>query len=576
MRELLDELGELSELISGTTISGVRTIFAPSDAPLTAGLVFRVGRADETVPTSGITHLVEHLALFGHDEGDIHHNGHTYDHITQFHVSGTESEVVAYLGAVCRALSDLPLHRLEIEKDILRTEAAGQGRHPAYAHRVERHGARGPGTSAYDEMGLYALEADQVARWARDWFTAGNAVLWVAGEKLPEGLELPLPEGPLRPPAPLPAVERPRPGHFPGWDGGVLADAVVDRGIDVGVFSLLATRLLYRALRTEGGHSYVAICDFDPIDRDHARVSLLADARPEHHQATADGMIAVLDAIRSRDIDPRDVDAAKDTIRKSLEIPHVGAAMLPSTAVNLLNGHPLAHPRELGPELDAVSIADIARVADAVWEDLLLQLPEGVQAPAGIDRTLWVSSRTVEGTRYPLLNQPGTSAVVGPDGVSIVGESGAVTVLFDECAAYLTTPDGARSLVGADGFRIHLEPNTMVGFRSAALAELDARVPAHAVIPLPARAEDDIPPAIEAIPWKGVGMWALALIIPFILVLLFTIPFALAATVSPAALDLPASTLMRLWIANIVLVIATITLIVGVRLRRFLTKHGAI
>jgi hypothetical protein len=41
-------------------------LIAPGPGPLSAGLVFRVGQADETLAWSGITHMVEHLALFRH------------------------------------------------------------------------------------------------------------------------------------------------------------------------------------------------------------------------------------------------------------------------------------------------------------------------------------------------------------------------------------------------------------------------------------------------------------------------------------------------------------------------------
>lgn len=46
-----------------TSTSGVPTFWTDGPGRFSAGLVFRVGRVDETLVTSGITHLVEHLAL---------------------------------------------------------------------------------------------------------------------------------------------------------------------------------------------------------------------------------------------------------------------------------------------------------------------------------------------------------------------------------------------------------------------------------------------------------------------------------------------------------------------------------
>ncbi|MBT2467655.1 hypothetical protein J7E97_07175 [Streptomyces sp. ISL-66] len=112
-------------MITETTVDGVRTLLAhqPGPGPVTAGLLFRVGRADETLATSGITHLVEHLALHRHvPPGDPHHDGATAPAHTGFQVTGTPAEVVAYLNGVCASLRDLPVERLETEKEILRTE----------------------------------------------------------------------------------------------------------------------------------------------------------------------------------------------------------------------------------------------------------------------------------------------------------------------------------------------------------------------------------------------------------------------------------------------------------------------
>ncbi len=59
-------------MITETEVCGIRTLIAPADGPLTAGLVFRVGCADEPLSRRGLTHLVEHLAL--HRQGLIEHD----------------------------------------------------------------------------------------------------------------------------------------------------------------------------------------------------------------------------------------------------------------------------------------------------------------------------------------------------------------------------------------------------------------------------------------------------------------------------------------------------------------------
>jgi hypothetical protein len=47
-----------------TEIDGVKTVWAKGPSPLSAVLVFRTGKVDETLVTSGQTHLLEHLALW--------------------------------------------------------------------------------------------------------------------------------------------------------------------------------------------------------------------------------------------------------------------------------------------------------------------------------------------------------------------------------------------------------------------------------------------------------------------------------------------------------------------------------
>ena len=47
-----------------SSVDGVPVFWTESGDEMLAGLVFRVGRADESLARGGITHLVEHLALY--------------------------------------------------------------------------------------------------------------------------------------------------------------------------------------------------------------------------------------------------------------------------------------------------------------------------------------------------------------------------------------------------------------------------------------------------------------------------------------------------------------------------------
>ena len=49
--------------VESLEVDGVPVLWTPGPAPFTAGLVFGVGRRDETFLGGGLTHLVEHLAM---------------------------------------------------------------------------------------------------------------------------------------------------------------------------------------------------------------------------------------------------------------------------------------------------------------------------------------------------------------------------------------------------------------------------------------------------------------------------------------------------------------------------------
>ena len=202
-------------MIHQTTIDGIRTLLAPGIGPTRGGLTFRVGQADETVARSGITHLVEHLALHRLGLTDYHFNGATGTTVTHFFSQGSPQDVGEYLNNVVAGLADLPLDRLELEKEILRTEAAGKGHSPAEVMLLWRYGARGYGVSAYPEWGLSEFTADDLRAWVARYFTRENAVLWFSGT-VPGNLSLNLPAGT---PQPLPAVTSALP-KTPAWFEG--------------------------------------------------------------------------------------------------------------------------------------------------------------------------------------------------------------------------------------------------------------------------------------------------------------------------------------------------------------------
>ncbi|MFF2197768.1 M16 family metallopeptidase [Streptomyces sp. NPDC058157] len=478
--------------VTHTTVAGIRTVLAPGSGPLTAGLLFRVGRADETLATSGVTHLVEHLALHHHGLSDLHYNGATAATYTHFHVTGTPADVVEYLNGVCAALRDLPLDRLETEKEILRTEAAGRAQGPAHDMPLWRYGSRGYGLTSYAETGLHRLTADDVRDWARTRFTAENAVLWLTGDTVPEGLDLTLPTGTWHP-TPQPTSALPAtPAYFQGPDGGTVLTSVIPRSTAGSLFAEVLGKELFRELRQKGGYSYTAAADYSPRDTDWATVTAYADALPKKQDAMIGAFVDVFAKLRAGRIEQADLAAVRASALSRFDLPEPAVAKLPSEAMNLLLRHPSLSDAESRAEIEAVTVADLQRVAREVWANALMQAPGRGVDWAGLTEAPTRSADLITGRRYSAVGDPRTSLLVAGEGISLVRPGGHLTVRYAECSLMQVYPDGARHLIGHDGFSIAVEP-TLFGITAAELAPLDAGVPPTAVVRMPPRDPSRIP-----------------------------------------------------------------------------------
>ncbi|MFF3910678.1 M16 family metallopeptidase [Streptomyces sp. NPDC001848] len=475
--------------IHPTEVDGIPTLFAYATGPMRAGLVFRVGVADETLARTGVTHLVEHLALHRQGLADYHFNGATKAAFTHFHVEGAEHEVVAYLQGVCASLTDLPMERLETEKEILRTEESRRdvGQLPLW-----RYGAQGYGLVSYPEWGVRSLRPDDVREWVHTWFTQGNATLWIAGERLPAGLTLKLPAGPRRP---LPAVTSAlptAPAYFSDGKGGVLLDAVVTDTTAARVYAGVLERELSRALRQEGGYSYTAATDYASRRDGFALVTAFADALPAKQDAVLGGFVDVLAGLQVGRIAQGDLEAVRTRADGALTMPEAAVRRLPGAAEDLLVGRPVRSLDELRSELWAVTPEQLHAVALEAAGSALMQVPAGHSADwAGYTAAPTRSSYAVTGRRFASVGGDGSGLVVGDEGVSMTvraqdGTENAATVAYRACAAMLSWPDGGRQLIGTDGLVVEVEPG-LYGVDAHTMATIDAAVPRSAVVWLPPR-----------------------------------------------------------------------------------------
>jgi len=485
-------------MIEQTVVDGIPTLLAPGTGPARGGITFRVGRADETLARSGITHVIEHLALHRLGLTDYHYNGTTGATVTHFFSQGSPEAVAEFLTSVCAALVDLPLHRLDVEKEVLRTEEASRSRSPIEPLHLWRYGARGYGVLSYPEWGLAEITADDIQAWIARYFTRENAVLWFSGMAVPEHLRLNLPTG-VRMSLPELTSALPRtPAWFSGPPRTVAFDTHLPRSAAAQVFTAMLERELFRALRQEGGYSYTVATDYEPIDTEQARVVALADAHPEKQAAALGAFIDVLAKLRWGTIDQADLDGIRAKAAESLRDPDAEANRLPMAAFNVLIGSPVLDAKQLLLDIEAVTADDVQQVAEQAVTAGLLMTPSGHRADwAGFADAPTTSETVVDGIRYPMRNDATHALVVGPTGVSITSPGGAATVHFDQTAVLLAWSDGGRMLIGHDGISCAVEP-TLYPIDSAALARLDAAVPRGTVVRLPARDPQAIPQPPQA------------------------------------------------------------------------------
>ncbi|WP_460369214.1 M16 family metallopeptidase, partial [Actinocorallia lasiicapitis] len=354
-----------------TRVAGIATYWAEGGAELTAALIFRVGRADEPPTRAGLTHLVEHLALHSFGGAERHFNGMVDATTTTFVKSGTPEEVARFLTGVCDALNDLPLDRMDAEKQILRTEEAGRG--GALGELLLwRYGPQGPGLLGYDEIGLPEISRDDVREWARTRFTRGNAVLVFAGGPPPEGLNLTLPDGPLHPVPPAETVLPWLPATMPfsGQGVGLLADC--PRTWPAVVYRAALGLRLHRVLRQDKALSYAPAVDFQRYDGRTGHLLAHADCLEENRAALVEAFLDVLEELAAVPLTGEELAHAVEGDLANFARPEAAGAFAHAAARNALFDVPAETFAEARAALEAVTADDVLRVARTVRDSALV------------------------------------------------------------------------------------------------------------------------------------------------------------------------------------------------------------
>ena len=301
---------------SRSRIGGVPVITVEAPAPRRAVLAFRVGRADETLPIGGITHLVEHLALLPFQEQPYQYGGVVEGDRTIFWVQGSEAEIGEFFGKLCANLANLPLDRLADQARILETEARSR-KHSAVESLLNiRYGSRGWGSMVFPEYGLMRPDPDRVRQWAERWFTAGNAALGVSGPA--DGISLELRPGNRMPPPDL----NPVPIRTPAWmhqrQPGIAIGFIGPRSIQFAALLRTLVRHGRTRLRFEESLSYEVSHHTVRLTDGLSHGSLWADGLPESMSRVWTGLLAVIDQLRSEGPSEAELREDVEMLRKDI------------------------------------------------------------------------------------------------------------------------------------------------------------------------------------------------------------------------------------------------------------------
>ena len=468
---------------------------APDAAP-GAALVFRVGQADETLPRRGLTHLVEHLVLSPHTPGPGVDG--TVDQLATTFVFEGEGAADRLLAAAA-ALVDLPVDRLEVERQVLSVESDRHSAAPEALVAEAWYGARGPGLVAFEEFGLRSVTAEDLAAHACAWFTRGNATLVLVG-----GVDVPglaLPAGDRRAaPVPVRRVLETLPAAVPGPTNPLALGSPLP---DTPVGALLSQVLehgAWRALRHQRGLAYDVRVRWRPVNADGRLLALVTDVPERDAGSAARVLVEEVRRLAAGDLHEGELAEARRPFEEVVAQLEALPFLLRIASSELVRGA-ARDPDEVVAELRAVTADEVVAAATDLAGRMLLLCPEGAAPEDLLPVIDPYGGEPVDGRRHKRRvaprNMTAADLVVGDDGVSLLRDGDAVTVRYEECAAAVREIGGAVSLIGTGGQYVTVDPGDVRDGDEAVEAVL-RRVDPEVVVALDERSR-----RVEETPGRG-------------------------------------------------------------------------
>ena len=449
------------------------------DDLLDAGIVFGVGPSDETLQTSGFSHLVEHLVLRDLDADRL--NGSVQGNLTEVHIRGTRAEISGFFAEVGRRLTALPTDDFDVERRVLGAESGfrAPGRHASLEMLSIRFGWRGLGLESLFETGLRAATPEAVTAWAGRWFTAANAICWSTGDL-----------GAVRPGLPdggTPARDcRPRflePGWVPAAIGSVGISFVTELSPAGRLLNGLLAKRVEQVLRHERGLVYtVQPAGVTLPDCVHGLL-WLPEVGPQAETAT-DAALSVLEGLAERGPDADEVDQAISFWRRFDEDPQNRiAALFDAAALRLIGQQPIQDAEPPSPD-------DVRAQAIAARDSVLVRVPRGTRVGHRLKKVETEPSDPIKGRtfagatrwgRLPIPIGPLQHLTLGADGVSVRALRRRRSMRFDACDGAIVQPGGEVILLGNRGDWLVVKPDLYLR-RGRVTAEVLRRLPESSVV----------------------------------------------------------------------------------------------
>ena len=362
------------------------------------------------------------------------------------------------------------MDRLDAERRVLETEARRGG--GSFAGTASaRFGARGAGVIDWPELGIRGLTGEAVEAWARDRFTAGQAVGWMTRPPS-DALRLPLSAGDRLPiPAAEPLTALRTPSHITSDEHFVGCSMLAPRSMPLYIAIQLFLSRGFSRLRTELGLAYTVSQSADRISGTDSLFLLFSDAAEGEGPRVLGTFCDVLEDLSSGTLTAEDVSRAHerampwnatDQTRPQREAARKATASLlghaPTTWAQLA---------EQGAALTADAVQEAMRGA---LDTAILVVPEGMRVPERFaSRPYEPEHRPRFGTLYVRWDaNPHDQISLNDRGVTRQVGRSIWSANFADVEALLLGPDGSVWLVRRDGVGVLIEPNQLMRGRELA------------------------------------------------------------------------------------------------------------